>query len=165
MFTVADKQAIVAALADNLARMIETALHSVNAAREGIQVGSERTRNRGERGQFMEETYLITAQMRQVENYQLLLRTLAGLDLRPARKAQAGSLLTVAEEHEPAAAEAVYFLIPGAMGLSVDYQGRAIHLASPDSPLGQALMGKRAGSSITLPARGGTRIQTLKELS
>lgn len=164
MFSSTDKQAIVAMLTEQLVRMTDTALRAMEAAREGIQVGGERTRNRGERGQFMEETYLISAQMKQADAYQALQRSLAGLELAPARKVQAGSLLTVEEENGPAG-ETVYFLVPGAMGLTVEFRGEIIRLVSPDSPLGQALLGKRPGARIQMPARGGPKTIRLTALA
>jgi transcription elongation GreA/GreB family factor len=123
-------------------------------------VGSERTRNRGERGQFNEQAYLIGAQMKQVEEYQALQRSLAGLDLAPARKVQPGSLVAVRQD---GGGESLYFVVPGGMGLTVRAGDRAIRLLSPESPLGLALVGRRPGArlSVSLPT-GHAAIEVLE---
>ncbi len=145
MITAEQKRAILDELARTLAEMIQTSLRAAEAAREGMIVGSERTRNRGERGQFNEQAYLIGAQMKQVEEYQALQRALAQLDLAPARKVQPGSLVTVRPDGGEAS---LYFLVPGGMGLTVQAGGRTIHLISPESPLGSALVGRRPGARL-----------------
>ena len=187
MITAKQKRAILDELARTLAEMIETSLRAAEAAREGMIVGSERTRTRGERGQFNEQAYLIGAQMKQVEEYQALQRELAGLELAPARKVQPGSLVTVraagsapagdpAQEAgpggpapetgsapaDPADGTTLYFLVPGGMGLTVTVEGRTIQLVSPDSPLGQALIGRRPGTQavVKLPTGASTLLIT-----
>ena len=175
MITAEQKRAILDELTRTLAEMIETSLRAAEAAREGMIVGSERTRNRGERGQFNEQAYLIGAQMKQVEEYQALQSALAQLDLAPARKAQPGSLVTVrlsspasaagpegtsgpgpGRPGGPADGDALYFLVPGGMGLTVTVDGRPIQLVSPDSPLGQALLGRRPGTQAVVKLPAGT---------
>lgn len=145
MITAEEKRAILDELGRTLAGMIETSLRAAEAAREGMIVGSERTRTRGERGQFNEQAYLIGAQMKQVEEYQSLQQALAALDLAPARKVQPGSLVTVREGD----GESRYYLLaPGGMGLTVQVNDRRIQLLSPDSPLGRALLGRRPGAAV-----------------
>jgi hypothetical protein len=175
MITAEQKRAILDELSRTLAEMIETALRAAEAAREGMIVGSERTRTRGERGQFNEQAYLIGAQMKQVEEYQALQRELAQLDLAPARKVRPGSLVTVRAADVPPSADsaagaeqglvgdagapdglALYFLVPGGMGLTVAVDGRPIQLVSPDSPLGQALIGRRPGTQAAVKLPAGT---------
>jgi transcription elongation GreA/GreB family factor len=151
MITLEQKRAILEELNRTLAEMIETSVRSAAAAQEGMMVGSERTRTRGERGQFNEQAYLIGAQMKQVEEYRSLQHSLAELDLAPARKVRAGSLVTVRTD---GGEEIHYFMVPGGMGLTMIAGGGSVHLLSPDSPLGQALLGRRPGVRVqaTLPA-------------
>ncbi len=160
MITAEEKRAILDELGRTLAEMIGTSLRAAEAAREGMIVGSERTRTRGERGQFNEQAYLIGAQMKQVEEYQSLQRALAQLDLAPARKVQPGSLVAVRQD---GGGETLYFLAPGGMGLAVQAGGRTIRLLSPESPLGAALVGRRPGARLSVPLpTGNAAIEVLE---
>ncbi|HNR40509.1 MAG TPA: GreA/GreB family elongation factor [Acidobacteriota bacterium] len=154
------KEQILATLRRELAVMAETSRRAAETAREGMLVGDERTRTRGERAVFNEQTYLVTAQMQQVERCQALLRALDDLDLSPARKARPGALLEIAAEG--GLASGLYFLVPGGMGATVDVGGQSIQLVSPDSPLGRALLDRRPGADIAvdLPA-GPCRLRLL----
>ena len=150
---IAVKEQILATLRRELEAMAETSRRAAETAREGMHVGDERTRTRGERAVFNEQTYLVSAQMQQVERCQVLLRALDDLDLSPARKARPGALLDL--DAEGGLASGLYFLVPGGMGMSVDAGGRSIQLVSPDSPLGRALLDRRPGSEIAVDLPSG----------
>jgi len=150
-----EKRSIVAAVVERLSEMKRTAERSAEAARDGMQVGGERTRNRGERAQFLESTYLLSAQVRQAEELQLLISRLGQMDLSASETVREGSLVEVSEaDGRP---ETWYFLAHGGMGIAVDAGSRPVHVLSPGSPLGRALLGQRAGAAVEVRLSAGTR--------
>lgn len=48
-----------------------------------------------------------------------------------------------------------YFLGPRAGGLELHVGGHDVLVLTPQSPLGRALLGRRAGETVTAPGRGG----------
>lgn len=98
----------------------------------------------------LEESYLATGQARQVKELAHALRIFE--NLRPRDFAQgeaiaAGALVDVERD----GARLLFFLAPSSGGLEITHLGREITLLSPESPLYQNLLGKRAGEGLAAP--------------
>lgn len=154
MIGIEEKKRIVERLRQMLEERAGQALRAADEAREGIMIGSERTRNRGERGAILEETYLISAQMRQAAEYRNTARVLDGLVLIPASRVATGSAVSLQDRQS--GENTVCLIVPGAMGLTMEEGSGPVRLVSPESPLGQALMGRRRGNRIELNTAGKT---------
>ena len=150
-----EKKSIIALIQEELAEMKETALRSAAEARNGMHLGSDRTRTRGERGVMNEQAYLIAAQMKQVEQCHDLMRALSELDLSTARRVRPGALIDV--EDAGNGGLTTYFMVPGGMGRTLAFGERRINLVSPDSPLGRALLDRRRGNMVELQLPAGSR--------
>ncbi len=163
MLSEAQKRVMVEDIIRNLEEKIDTARRIVESSHESIQIGSERTRNRGERAAFLEETYLISAQVGQIEEYRNLIRALQDIDLAPARKIRTGSSVLV---NQPATGErSCLLLLPGAMGMELEWEGIPVQIISPDSPVAQALMGRRRGNRVTISLPGSETVYDILEIS
>jgi len=164
MLSTAEKKDLVHRLAVILAEKARTAERSAGEARQGIVIGAERTRTRGERGTILEGTYLISAQMQQTEVYRRLIAELDALDLAPARKVVAGSAILL--EEAETGGQSLCLLLPGGMGLELaTAAGVTVRLVSPESPLGQALAGRRAGGRLEVPHAGSSKHYRILEIS
>jgi hypothetical protein len=54
-------------------------------------------------------------------------------------------------------AVAYYFIAPQGGGLITNVDGKAVQVITPNSPLGDALLGKKAGDKVQVEIRGGIR--------
>lgn len=98
----------------------------------------------------LEESYLATGQARQVKELGETLRVFENLKLRDFSNSEgigAGALVEVDRD----GAKLQFLLAPASGGLEIEYKGREITLLSPESPLYQNLLGKRAGDRIDVP--------------
>jgi transcription elongation GreA/GreB family factor len=58
-----------------------------------------------------------------------------------------------------------YFLGPRAGGMELKFNGRAVLVVTPQSPLGRQLIGKRIGDSVTMPGRAARPAQRIVSLA
>jgi transcription elongation GreA/GreB family factor len=56
---------------------------------------------------------------------------------------------------------ALYFLVPTGGGLVMQVAGRAVQVITPQSPLGEVLLGRKQGDEIQVPVGSGTRNYTI----
>lgn len=98
----------------------------------------------------LEESYLATGQARQVRELAETLRVFEGLrpvDFSKSEEIGSGALVEV----ERGAERLFFLLVPASGGLEIFSEGKEITLLSPESPLYQALAGKRAGDTLDTP--------------
>lgn len=98
----------------------------------------------------LEESYLATGQARQVRELADTLRifeNLRTIDFSNRDEIGSGALVEV----ERGAERLFFLLVPAAGGLEVFHEGKEITLLSPESPLYQALVGKKAGDTLDAP--------------
>lgn len=105
----------------------------------------------------LEESYLATGQARHASELGETLRTFENLRLRDFSEGEeigAGALVELEREGEGAGlSEPLLFLLaPASGGLEVQFKNTHVTLLSPESPLYQALIGKRAGEVTAAPA-------------
>lgn len=98
----------------------------------------------------LEASYLARGQSRQLielEKAKQEFESLDSADWPPKTPVEIGALLTL--KNGPA--EDVYLLGPRAGGIEVVCEGTPVTVITPQSPIGQLLIGKVAGDSIALP--------------
>ena len=61
--------------------------------------------------------------------------------------------------------EAFYFLVPSGGGLVMRIEERPVQVITPQSPLGVAVMGRKAGDEIDVQVGGGVRRYRVKSIS
>ncbi|WP_263263005.1 GreA/GreB family elongation factor [Pseudomonas sp. RIT-PI-S] len=102
----------------------------------------------------LEASYLATGQARRMaEIAQALarLRDLPVLPHQPERGVQPGDYIELEDSDGQLRA---LFLGPDAAGLVVQAEGRSVTVITSRAPLGQALLGKRAGDEVSLQVAG-----------
>lgn len=104
----------------------------------------------------LEASYVARGQAQRVQELQAAVHLFQALaqDLTSSPTVRLGSFILLDEDQ-------YYFMGPGAGGTEVILEGKEILVITPASPLGQRLMGKRAGESVQLPAGPTFRITSV----
>ncbi|HEX3798672.1 MAG TPA: GreA/GreB family elongation factor [Verrucomicrobiae bacterium] len=134
---------IVASLTDNL-NVLEKAARASHA--EATHESSKAENKYDTRG--LEAAYLAGGQARQARE---ILDAIRIYENMVARKFAADEPidLTALVELEMDKSRSSYFIGPKSGGLEIEYQGKEILVITPQSPLGQNLMGKHSGERWT----------------
>jgi transcription elongation GreA/GreB family factor len=101
----------------------------------------------------LEAAYLAGGQARQAREILDSIRVYASLAVRDFARGEPIEL-TALVELESEGMRAWYFIGPRDGGLEIEFQGREVTVITPQSPLGQNLMGKKAGQRWTAKAGG-----------
>jgi transcription elongation GreA/GreB family factor len=141
---------IVATLTQSL-HVLEKAARASHA--EATHESSKAENKYDTRG--LEAAYLAGGQAKQAKE---ILDSIALYESLPARDFAAGDRidLTALVELDSDGARATYFIGPKSGGLELAHQGKEIMVITPQSPLGQNLMGRKAGQRWTTKLAGST---------
>ena len=139
---------IVAKLAESLS-VLEKAARASHA--EATHESSKAENKYDTRG--LEAAYLAGGQARQAREILASIKAYEGMASRefaPGEPVDLGSLV----ELEVDGARSIFFIGPRSGGLEINCQSREITVITPQSPLGQQLMGKKAGERWTAKLGG-----------
>ena len=104
----------------------------------------------------LETAYLASSQARLATETEQALAVYQNLELR--KFGQSATIdLTALVELEANGARTLYFLGPKAGGMQINHRGSEILIITTESPLGQQLVGKKAGDRLKLQTRGPSR--------
>jgi transcription elongation GreA/GreB family factor len=150
---VVDKRQVLALLQQRLAAILDR----LTEAQKSAQAGATHPDNKQEHAKDMrstESSYLARGLAERVETLRDGLRALALLrapDLGDDEAACPGALVTVEDED---GRESLYLLAPAGGGERFEVGRREVLVLTPQSPLGAALAGRRAGETfeVNLPA-------------
>ena len=134
---------IIEALHDSLA-VLEKAARTAHA--EAIHESSKAENKYDTRG--LEAAYLAGGQARQAREILESIKAYGSLPVKEFGAADPIELSAVVELKADGAI-GIYFIGPLNGGLEIDYEGAEIMVITPHSPLGQQLMGKKAGQRWT----------------
>jgi transcription elongation GreA/GreB family factor len=141
-------QQIVAGLSESLSVLVEAARASHAEATHESSKAENKYDTRG-----LEAAYLAGGQARQAKEILdsiKLYQSLAARDFAPGEAIDVAALV----ELEAGGARSLYFIGPKNGGLEVELQGEPVTVITPQSPLGQNLMGKKAGQRWTTKLGG-----------
>jgi transcription elongation GreA/GreB family factor len=139
---------IVESLSDSLG-VLEKAAHASHA--EATHESSKAENKYDTRG--LEAAYLAGGQARQAKEIVDSIKLYQSLTVRSFAPGEAIDL-TALVELDSDAMRAAYFIGPKNGGLEIEFQGEEITVITPQSPLGQNLMGKKAGQRWTAKVGG-----------
>jgi len=139
---------IVTVLGERLS-MLEKAARASHA--EATHESSKAENKYDTRG--LEAAYLAGGQARQAKEILDSLKVYESLVAKDFARGEPVDL-TALVELDSDGARNVYFIGPRHGGLEVEFQGKEITVITPQSPLGQSLMGKKAGEHWTTRAGG-----------
>jgi len=147
-----DKQAIIEAIVASLTAELQLLAKAAQAAHaEATHESSKAESKYDTRG--LEASYLARGQSRQAAEAAQAIEELRKLPLREFAAADAidlGALVETASKRE----RSFYFIAPRAGGTEVTLDGREILVITPQSPLGQQLVGRKQGDKLKLVIAG-----------
>lgn len=151
--------AITETLNGELSALTAAALAAYQAATDSESRAEDQYDTRG-----LEASYLAGAQAERVAT---LKRMIAMYKYLPVQSVDTDSPITPGTlvELESAGKRTHYFLVGQGGGISVQIQGRSIQVITPAAPLGEALLGRRAGETFDLEVRGSLREYRVVSLS
>jgi transcription elongation GreA/GreB family factor len=135
------------------------ALAMTTRAAEDARAGATHEENKSEGDKDMratESSYLARGQAIRVEELAEQLQRLEVMQLetlRPTDPIGSGALVRLTVDEEPR----VFFVVPFGGGTELEVDGEKVTVVTPASPVGQALVGRRAGEDFELMARGAMR--------
>jgi hypothetical protein len=143
-----DKNIILKILTDELSKNLELALKAAQATYDIATHEDNKAENKYDtRG--LEASYLAGAQAERVRDLKETLGIVSGFKIKnfkPDEKIAVSALINL----EISEKESWILLMPKGGGQSISYEGQIIKVITPESPLGQSLVGKTAGESFTL---------------
>jgi transcription elongation GreA/GreB family factor len=143
-----DKREILKLLLEHVGADLQT----MSAAQRAVVDGATHEENKPENDKdtrALEQSYLARGQAQRVVELQSALNQLKAMELRDFSRAvpiALGALVAVEDERETVH----YFLAPAGGGLRLPLAGREVRVVTPQSPIGQALIGKRQGDDLDL---------------
>jgi transcription elongation GreA/GreB family factor len=148
------KRTIVRNIIEHLGHDLET----IAGASRAMHADASDEQNKAEdkydtRG--LETAYLASSQARLATETEQALAAYQALELRKFQE-NTPIDLTALVELELGGERTLYFLGPKRGGLEIHINGTEVLVITPESPLAQQLIGKKAGDHIQLPARGST---------
>jgi len=149
------KRALLTQLSEQLRREIELAQRVALASHEAATHEEARPENDKDT-RSVEAAYLAGAQAGRVRDLERLVNALAFLELRafsPGDPIAPTALIEVELDGK----RAHYFLSPIGGGLRAEVEGCSIQLVTPETPVGQALLGKTTGDVVEVRAAGRLR--------
>jgi transcription elongation GreA/GreB family factor len=150
-----DKRRVVEQITAYLAEELAGILKAAESARQAATHEESRSEDRHDT-RAIEAGYLAGAQaQRAAELQQLLLmyRFLPLRELGPDDVASPAALV----ELETRGTRAFYFIAPQGGGLVTRVDDRAVQVITPNSPIGEALLGKRVGDRVEVEIRDSIR--------
>jgi len=151
------KSALREELAALLAADLERRERAYRAAREAATHEEAKPENDKDT-RALEQSYLARGEAGRVEEMRAGLAEVRGMVVRAfgdGDRATLGALVTVDED----GTESAYFLAPRGGGTRL--ANGAVQVVTPSSPLGRALVGKRAGDDVSVALAGKTRELTI----
>ena len=151
------KQALKVALIDELLQRVRADLATLERAHQAAMEGATHTEAKPENDKdtrALEQSYLARGQARRVEDLRAALAALQGMPVRvfsPEDAITLGVLVTVEEADK----ELKLLVAPHGGGARL-LQG-SVQVVTPQSPLGEALVGKRRGDCCEVLAAGKKR--------
>jgi transcription elongation GreA/GreB family factor len=142
-------------------------LQTMSAAQRAVVDGATHEENKPENDKdtrALEQSYLARGQAQRVVELQGAVNQLKAMELRDFSKGvpiALGALVAVEDERETVH----YFLAPAGGGLRLLLAGREVRVVTPQSPIGQALLGKRHGDDLDLRTPQGVSECTIATVS
>ena len=143
-------------LLDELVGLVQVDLETVERAHRATREGATHEEAKPENDKdtrALEQSYLARGQATRIEELRASIAGVTAMPLKDfeARPAALGAVVTVDEDGE----ESTLLLAPGGGGARL--AGGAVQVVTPASPLGRAVLGKRAGDEAEVVVAGKTR--------
>ena len=141
----ADKEKIFNLVKEHLNHDLTIAADEMQRVRE-VAISTDSKADEDDAGN-VEASYLESAQSKRLAEIQQASQVLDHVQLRKFSKRD-GVSVTALVQLQWDNRDFFYFILPQSGGLKVSYQDCEVRLATPQSPLGKELLGKKIGDSI-----------------
>lgn len=148
------KVRVLALLRERLAAHLQALTASQRTAQSGA-THEEARQEHPKDTRAIEAQYLARGLADRVETLRSAVVTLSALRLVSFGTDDEIGLSALVKVEDDAGATAVYFLVPAGGGETVAIEEQAVQSLTPGSPLGRALVGKRAGDDVVVDLPGG----------
>jgi len=158
-----DKQKLIHEIIRGLAEELNVLVQSAKAAHEAATHEESRQEDLHDTRR-VEASYLAGAQAARVAELHRLITVFKFFPVRqygPKDPACPGALV----ELDCNETRAYYFVVPQGGGLVTRIEGKPVQIITPQSPIGDALMGRKAGERIDVETRSGARQYTIVSIS
>lgn len=147
-----NKRALIQKIVSQLVSDLEAYHRAARAAHAEATHEQSRAENKYDtRG--LEASYLARGQSRQAAELEAAIAAFEKLDARAFTAADAIDLGALVELESPAGRD-LYFLGPKAGGTEIVHQKREVLVITPQSPMGEQLMGRKQGDAVELNLGG-----------
>lgn len=151
-----DKKPLLKLFEEQIAEMLrvltQAALEAHAAATHTESKAEDQYDTRG-----LEASYLAGAQSRRALELEQLLNLYRFLDLSPFTAQTPIASTALVELGSEEGQKSLYLLMPLGGGMQTDWNGRNVQVVTPQSPIGEALLGKRVGDQISVEIRKVTK--------
>lgn len=150
-----DKRALITEIQRSLALELEEILRAVKSSHEAATHEESRAEDSHDT-RATEASYLAGAQAKRASDIQRLILIYKFMPVRQYGKDDVicpGALA----ELEFNGTQAFYFVAPEGGGLIMRLEGKAIQVITPNSPMGESILGRKVGDVIEVEIRSGTR--------
>jgi transcription elongation GreA/GreB family factor len=150
-----NKQSVIDQAVLRLNEELSTLVQAAKSAHEAATHEESRSEDKHDtRG--LEASYLAGAQAARAAELQKLISMFRRLQIRDFAPTEAISIGAMVEvELESSGKRSIHLLTPMGGGISVTIAGVTVQVMTPQAPLGEALMGKKAGDFIEIEAAQG----------
>lgn len=157
-----DKNLVVEKIREHLKQELSYLTRAAEAAHDAATNDESKAEDQYDtRG--LEASYLAGAQSQRASDVNKMLTLYQTLDIvnfAPTDQIAATALV----ELELGLKKSFYFIAPYGGGLTLDVSGIGVQVITPQSPLGDELMGRRVGDAIEVEGRNGSRTYRIKSL-
>ena len=150
---VVNKKAIVEKIIAALAAELERYARSARSAHAEATDEQSKAENKYDtRG--LEASYLARGQSRQAADVIQAIEQYESLSLRQFAAGDLIDIGSVVELEGKGGERTIYFVGPRAGGVTIEYEGQAVLVITPHSPIGQQLVGQSQGASLQIRIGG-----------
>jgi transcription elongation GreA/GreB family factor len=148
------------ALKEELLAVLEQTLATLEAAHADARAGATHEQAKPENDKdtrALEQSYLARGQAMRIEALKSGIAALSTMSLADGVVGRVGALIEAEEDD----AQVSFFLAPEGGGTKLK---GGVQVVTPASPLGRALLGKRAGDEVELKLAGKTRVLSVLDV-
>lgn len=153
-----DKVALTAQLKSHLRDSLGVAIREMHAAADAAREGADAKTKREDARMALEYGALATGQRRRVKRGQAVLSRLDRFHPEHARRGGRIALGSIVEIEDEDGYGKTFFLAPAGAGVELTGPGGdgILHVVTPESPVGKAVMGCEVGDDVDVHVEGRT---------
>lgn len=153
------KAAVLQAVTTKLEAELATLRQASEAAYDAATGEESRPENQYDT-RALEASYLAAGQAKRVQDTERMITVLKSFPTTASSVAGSGALVEAESEER----SFWFVLLPFGAGITVEVAGRKISVVTLDSPLGQAMSGKKSGDSFELARPGGAKEYEIRQV-